>query len=68
MSEMSDSWFNFAREDMRVAEWTMSEGIHNQTCFHSQQCVEKVIKGMLVARGIVPPKIHTLSWRLKPTS
>jgi HEPN domain-containing protein len=53
MSENNNPWFNFALEDLRVAEWTLSEGIHNQTCFHSQQRVEKVIKGVLASQGIV---------------
>jgi HEPN domain-containing protein len=46
MSEASD-WIGFAREDLRVAEWAFSAEIYNQTCFHAQQCVEKVLKAWL---------------------
>ncbi len=29
-------------------------------CFHAQQCIEKLIEGALIQRGVVPPKIHDL--------
>ena len=40
----SDRWLAFAKDDLRIAELAMSEGIYNQVCFHSEQCVEKVLK------------------------
>jgi HEPN domain-containing protein len=61
MNEESKLWFDFALEDLRVAEWTLSERLYNQTCFHAQQCVEKAIKCLLVLQGTVPPKTHDLN-------
>lgn len=29
-------------------------------CFHAQQCVEKLMKGLLIHFGTVPPKSHDL--------
>ena len=29
-------------------------------CFHSQQCIEKLMKAMLIKNGVTPPKIHDL--------
>jgi HEPN domain-containing protein len=29
-------------------------------CFHAQQGVEKLMKGLLILRGVVPPKTHDL--------
>lgn len=29
-------------------------------CFHSQQAAEKIIKGFLVSKGVIPPKTHNL--------
>lgn len=61
MSEAAERWLTFAREDMRVAEMTLGEGIYNQACFHSQQCVEKALKGMIAHRGSMPPRTHALA-------
>ena len=60
MSEAVD-WIRFAREDLRVAEWTYSAQIYNQTCFHAQQCVEKSLKAWLCHQGMLPPRVHQLS-------
>ena len=30
-------------------------------CFHAQQCVEKLIKAVLIARGVTPPRSHDLT-------
>ena len=37
----ADRWLEFARQDLRIAELAMHEGLYNQVCFHSEQCVEK---------------------------
>jgi len=29
-------------------------------CFHGQQCIEKMIKGLLIHNGVVPPRSHDL--------
>jgi HEPN domain-containing protein len=60
MSEAND-WLAFAREDLRVAEWALSAEIHNQACFHAQQCAEKVLKAWLRHLGTLPPRTHQLS-------
>ncbi|MBI5299292.1 MAG: HEPN domain-containing protein [Deltaproteobacteria bacterium] len=54
-------WFELSREDWRTAEWTLQEKIFNQTCFHSQQGVEKILKGVLFEKGRDIPKTHHLS-------
>ncbi len=60
MSEESDRWLHFAREDLEMAELALEAGIHNQVCFHSQQCAEKSVKALLVRHGISPPRTHLL--------
>jgi HEPN domain-containing protein len=30
--------------------------------FHAQQCVEKLMKGLLIHLGVVPPKTHDLTY------
>ena len=61
MNEPSERWLAFAREDLRMAELALSEGIFNQVCFHAQQCVEKAIKGWLEAQGQSPPRTHRMA-------
>jgi HEPN domain-containing protein len=60
MREEADRWLSFAREDLRMAELALQAEIFNQTCFHSQQCVEKALKGALVLGGTAPPRTHRL--------
>lgn len=48
-------WINFAREGQRAAQIMYKEGIWTLSCFHSQQAVEKALKGFL------KEKIHTVS-------
>jgi HEPN domain-containing protein len=60
MNEAID-WLRFAREDLRVAEWAVSDQIYNQACFHAQQCVEKTLKAWLRTQESLPPKTHQLS-------
>lgn len=33
---------------------------YDSACFHSQQCIEKLLKALLIARKIVPPRTHNL--------
>lgn len=40
----ADRWLGFARQDLRVAELAMTEGLYNQVCFHAEQCVEKYLQ------------------------
>ena len=60
MSDRGERWLVFARQDLRMAELAMGEGLHNQACFHCQQCAEKAVKGLLVHRGQTPPRTHRL--------
>jgi len=43
-----------------MAELALKEGIYNQVCFHSQQCVEKCLKGLLANQGKTPPRTHSI--------
>lgn len=60
MNEGAERWLVFAREDLRVAELTLHAGIANQVCFHSQQCVEKSLKALILKRGKPLPRTHRL--------
>ena len=56
-------WYRFAKMDMEAAI-TLNEHSHPRPleiiCYHAQQCAEKMLKGFVVSKGIVPPKKHDL--------
>ncbi len=57
-------WFDKAEGDYGVAERELHAGErpnYDAVCYHAQQCVEKLMKAVLVHRGVVPPKVHDLS-------
>ncbi|WP_187329339.1 HEPN domain-containing protein [Halomicronema hongdechloris] len=56
----AQQWFGFADEDLQAAEVLLQAQLYGPACFHSQQAVEKALKGLLVAQGQLPPSIHTL--------
>lgn len=53
-------WLEFAAEDLHAADSLLEEDIPNVVCFHAQQCVEKVLKGLLVHHNQYCPKVHDL--------
>jgi HEPN domain-containing protein len=54
-------WLYFAREDLRMAELAMQDGLYNQVCFHAQQCVEKSLKGLLSLSLDFVPRAHRMA-------
>jgi HEPN domain-containing protein len=60
MNGESKRWLQFAVEDLQMAELAMQEEIYNQVCFHSQQCAEKAIKGLLMLQRKRSPRTHSL--------
>lgn len=58
---MENNWFRFAQEDLKVAKLSFEEKIYNQACFHSQQGVEKMLKGFLKIKDKNIPKVHSLA-------
>lgn len=60
-----NNWFKFAFEDLKMAESALEQKIYNQVCFHSQQGVEKMLKGFLRKKRQFIPKIHFLDELLK---
>ena len=60
-NEFND-WVEYAEEDFTVAKSTLkrSKPLTTSSCFHSQQCAEKYMKAMLVAKDFEFPKTHDL--------
>ena len=61
MKDECKRWISFAAEDLQIAELALKERIYNQVCFHSQQCVEKILKAYLLAEDKIYPKTHKLA-------
>ncbi len=61
MQSDAERWLSFARDDLRMAELALEEGIFNQVCFHSQQSAEKSIKALISAQGKTPPRTHVMA-------
>ena len=56
-------WVEKAENDLRNAEHTLAMGSgcpFDTVCFHTQQCAERYLKALPVARSVVFPKTHDL--------
>ena len=63
MTEVITEWIAKAEGDFATATRENSvvmEPNCDDVCFHAQQCIEKLLKALLVADGIQPPKTHDL--------
>lgn len=56
-----NNWFKFAQEDLMVAKLSFDGKIYNQACFHSQQGIEKMLKGFLKTNDKNVPRVHSLA-------
>jgi HEPN domain-containing protein len=59
---VDSKWLAFANDDLRIVYslWRNKEKINRGICFHAQQYVEKILKGILEKNQIRPPRIHDL--------
>ena len=48
--------FATAGRELRAAESPNFDAV----CFHAQQCIEKLMKALLIHLGVTPPKTHDL--------
>ena len=63
MQEVLKEWIEKAEGDYRTAGRELAAADNpnfDAVCFHSQQCIEKLLKAALIAAGVRPPKIHDL--------
>lgn len=54
------NWFIMAEIDLRAAKAINKEGIFSAVCFHAQQVVEKILKGLILYYENEVPKTHDL--------
>lgn len=63
MNETVSEWLAKAEGDyatagreLKVADRPNPDAV----CFHAQQCIEKLMKGLLIRVGVIPPRTHDL--------
>lgn len=63
MNETVREWFQKAEADARTAKRefdAVDSPNYDAVCFHSQQCIEKMMKGILVHHRVTFTKTHDL--------
>lgn len=58
-------WVEKAEKDLATARREMQaveDPNYDAVCFHAQQGIEKLMKGLLIYLGAVPPKLHDLAY------
>lgn len=63
MNDTIREWIDKAETDYRVAQRELAvedEPDYGPVCFHAQQCVEKLMKAVLIRHEVIPPRSHDL--------
>lgn len=63
MNPLVGEWVDKARKDwvsLEILLETRNPDTAETVCFLAQQCIEKLMKGLLVQRKVRPPKSHNL--------
>ncbi|MFM2174382.1 MAG: hypothetical protein RLZZ54_2309 [Cyanobacteriota bacterium] len=61
-SALARQWVQKAEEDWEAAQLLLGHPTQAaSTCFHCQQCAEKLLKAALIETGYKVPKVHDLS-------
>jgi len=53
-------WLKLAEEELNMAIYLLNGGYFKGACYHSQQCIEKSIKVILLKKGWELEKIHSI--------
>lgn len=63
MNEVVREWLEKAEGDSLTAERELAvtdRPNYDAVCFHAQQCIEKLMKAVLISRDKLPPRSHDL--------
>lgn len=60
MRKATAAWLGEAQEELEVARILLEHAKHRGACLHSQQCVEKGLKALILERGKRPPRTHDI--------
>jgi len=64
---LSEKWLKFADEDYALVVFLNNQEskFFRSLCFHAQQFIEKILKGIIEGSGRVPPRIHDINALVK---
>jgi HEPN domain-containing protein len=65
MNDTVKEWLEKAKRDFATARRELDaeeEPNYDAVCFHAQQGVEKLMKGLLIHLGVIPTKTHDLAY------
>lgn len=63
--ELIQEWINFARMDFLTAKHLYAHMYPKPLeiiCYHCQQSIEKLLKGVLISKGVMIKKTHDLGF------
>ena len=63
MKKLTEQWLNFAENDFTSATLLLKEDnerVFGTVCFSCQQCIEKLMKAILIESDLESPKVHDL--------
>jgi HEPN domain-containing protein/predicted nucleotidyltransferase len=60
MRKTTGAWLREAQEELESASILFQHGKHRAVCFHSQQCVEKGLKALILEKGRHPARTHDI--------
>lgn len=64
MRKVTSSWIKDVEEELDSAVILYEHGKYRGACYHSQQCVEKGLKTLILERGEKPKRIHNMVKRM----
>jgi len=65
MNATVKEWLNKAEKDFATARRELAavdSPNYDAVCFHAQQCIEKLMKGLMIHLGVIPSKTHDLAY------
>jgi HEPN domain-containing protein len=69
MNATVKEWLEKAEKDFATARRELAAGDspnYDAVCFHAQQCIEKLMKGLLIHLGVTPTRTHDLAYLNQP--
>jgi HEPN domain-containing protein/predicted nucleotidyltransferase len=60
MRRATEGWLRDARDELESALILHDHGKYKGACYHSQQCVEKCLKVLILEKGQIPERVHDI--------